>query len=97
MTTETRRLKHRDAVRLDNLQEDAIKLMTEMGHDVGEWFVDTFSSRVAECDRCGVTIGIDADPLLLRQIGKFPPETGIYSAGLERYCTPGYYRLGKEA
>jgi len=79
-------LRQRDAERLEQMVEDATRLMEENGHKLGAWDEDTFSSRVAECVRCYVTVGVDADPLLTRQIGDFEMESGINSAGIDQKC-----------
>ena len=79
-------LRKRDAERLEQMIEDATRMMEENGHKLGVWEEDTYSSQVAVCVRCGVPVGADADPLLTRQIGKFPAESGISSVGLEEKC-----------
>jgi hypothetical protein len=79
-------LRQRDAERLEQMVEDATRLMEENGHKLGAWDEDTFSSRVAACVRCHVPVGADADPLLTRQIGDFKMESGINSAGIDQKC-----------
>lgn len=79
-----------NAERLDSLRQKATDKMALMGHKLSDWDADTYSSQASYCVSCNVPVGIDADPLLLRQIGDFPPEGGIYSAGFDERCKEVY-------
>lgn len=79
-----------NAERLDSLRKKATAKMAIMGHKLGDWDADTYSSQATYCISCNVPVGIDADTLLLRRIGDFPPEDGIYSAGFDERCKEVY-------